>query len=314
MHRAKLSFHNHVGVLRKSVTIALLLTSGLFAIPGVAQEKGQKTFSAPEEAGHALYTAAKNNDENALLEILGSAAKQILYSGDEREDAESRTTFIEGYKEMHRFVMEPNGTVNLYIGGKNWPSPIPIVNNGNTWYFDTEAGGREILFRRIGRNEISAIHICHELAAAEKEFSQAHHEYAQKIFSDEGMYNGLYWQRAESQPESPIGPLVAQAVTNERRGSTLPYRGYFFHIVTRQGKNAPGGAQNYIVRGKMTGGFAFVAYPAEYRSSGVKTFLVSTDGVVFEKDLGKNTEAIARSMQTFNPDSSWQRVETKEKP
>lgn len=311
MRRAKWNFEKHLDQIRKLVPVALLLTSGILENPAMAQEKGQKTFSTPVEASHALYAAAKSNDEKELLEIFGPGGREILYSGDESEDAESRATFLQGYEEMHRLVEEPNGTVSLYIGARNWPAPIPIVSKQNVWYFDTEAGKQEILFRRIGRNETSAIQICRQLVAAEKEFSQQNHEYARKVFSDEGKHNGLYWQMA-GQPESPIGPLVAMAVSEDasnHRGSAVPYRGYFFHVLTSQGKNAPGGAKTYIANDKMTGGFAFVAFPAEYRSSGVKTFLVSTDEVVFEKDLGENTEAIATSMSQFNPDSTWQRAE-----
>lgn len=311
MRRAKWNFEKHRGRFRKLVPVVIFLTSGILGNPALAQEKGQKTFSTPVEASEALYTAAKSNDEKELLEIFGPAGKEILYSGDEAEDAESRATFLQRYEEMHRLVEEPNGTVSLYIGARNWPAPIPIVRKQNGWYFDTEAGKQEILFRRIGRNEISAIQTCRQLAAAEKEFSQQNHEYARKVFSDEGKHNGLYWQMA-GQPESPIGPLVATAVTegaSNYQGSAVPYRGYFFHVLTSQGKNAPGGAKTYIANNKMTGGFAFVAFPAEYRSSGVKTFLVSTDGVVFEKDLGENTEAIATSMRQFNPDSTWRRAE-----
>jgi len=314
MRRAKWNFENHWDRFRKLVPVALLLTSGILENPAMAQKKGQKTFSTPVEASEALYTAAKSNDEEKLLEIFGPDGKEILYSGDEAEDAESRDTFLQVYEEMHRLVEEPNGTVILYIGARNWPVPIPIVNQRNVWYFDTEAGRQEILFRRIGRNEISAIQTCRQLAAAEKEFLQQRHEYAQKIFSDEGQQNGLHWQVARGQPDSPIGPLVAQAVAEryakDARGAPVPYRGYYFHILTSQGKHAPGGAKSYITDGKMTGGFAFVAYPAEYRSSGVETFLVSTDGVVYEKDLGKNTEAIAGSMKQFNPDSTWRTAES----
>ena len=172
---------------------------------------------------------------------------------------------------------------------------------------------QEILFRRIGRNEMSAIHVCRALVAAEKEFSQERHEYAHKIFSDAGQKNGLYWEVAEGQPESPIGPLVVQAVTEgyvrNPTGTPTPYHGYFFHILRAQGKKDPGSAKSYLAGDKMNGGFAFVAYPAEYRSSGVKTFLVSTDGVVLEKDLGANTENIATSMKSFNPDPTWHRTE-----
>ena len=172
------------------------------------------------------------------------------------------------------------------------------------------------MFRRIGRNEISAIHVCRELAAAQKEYySQQHNEYAQRIHSEEGKHDGLYWKTAETEPKSPIGPLVAQAVSgdeNKSRGTEpVPFRGYYFHILTRQGKNAAGGAKSYLVDGKMSG-FAFVAFPAVYRTSGVKTFLVSEDGVVYEKDLGKKTETLAISMREFNPDSSWQKAEAEQ--
>jgi hypothetical protein len=215
---------------------------------------------------------------------------------------------------MHRLVAEPDGTTTLYIGAKNWPTPIPLMNNGNSWYFDTEAGKREILYRRIGRNEISTIRVCQELVAAEKEYYPTqHNEYAQTIFSDEGQHNGLYWKAADGEPKSPIGPLVASAVAEgyakSRDSAATPYRGYYYHIVTRQGKDAPSGAKSYVVNGKMTEGFAFVAYPAEYRSSGVMTFIVNEDGVVHQKDLGKDTDVLAKAMKEYNPTSSWQKVE-----
>lgn len=312
MERGKLKFEKPVVRFRVFMTIEILLATAIFANLGVAQQrKGEKTFATPDEASEALYSAAKSHDEKTLLDIFGTGGKQILYSGDDAEDANSRATFLKQYEEMHRLVQEPDGSVVLYIGAKNWPVPIPLVNKGDLWHFDTEAGLQEILFRRIGRNEVSAIHVCRALAAAEKEFAQERHEYAQKIFSDEGQKNGLYWEVAEGEPESPIGPLVAQAVTEgyvrNPRGKPIPYRGYFFHILRAQGKNAPGGAKSYLAGGKMNGGFAFVAYPAEYRSSGVKTFLVSTEGVVFEKDLGANTETVASSMTRFNPGSTWHR-------
>ena len=313
MRRAKLHLDKwSFDYFPKLAAVALLVT-GIFAAPSAGQQKDQKTFSSPEEASQALYTAAKNNDEKALLEILGRDAKEIISSGDEAEDAASRASFAGKYEEMHRLVKEPDGTVTLYVGAENWPGPIPIVNKSNLWYFDTEAGKQEILFRRIGRNEMSAIRICHELVAAQKEYNSQHNEYAQKIFSDEGKHDGLYWRAAENEPQSPIGPLVAQAVADKfaanREGAAVPYRGYFFHVLTGQGKNASGGAKSYIADGKMTAGFAFVAYPAAYRSSGVKTFLIGADGVVYEKDLGTNTKAIAESMKEFNPDSTWQKVQ-----
>lgn len=178
----------------------------------MAQQPGQKTFSSAEETINAMVTAAQANDEKAMLEILGPDGKQIISSGDETEDANSRADIVRRYQEMHRLVKEPDGTTVLYIGAHNWPAPIPLMNKGKLWYFDTEAGKKEILYRRVGRNEMSAIRICQELVAAQKEYSTQHKEYAQKIFSDEGQHDGLYWKAAEGQPQSPIGPLVASAV------------------------------------------------------------------------------------------------------
>jgi len=314
MLRTMLCFDNFHGAnLPKLAAVAILLTA-CFATRSVAQQPGQKTFASPEDAANALVTAAQNNDEKALLQILGPKEKQIVSSGDETEDAHSRANFVQRYQEMHRLVKEPDGTTTLYIGAHNWPTPIPLVNKGNAWYFDTEAGKKEILYRRVGRNEMSAIRVCQELVAAEKEYRSAqHNQYAQKIFSDEGQHNGLYWKVAEGEPQSPIGPLVASAVAKgyakSLEGAPTPYRGYYYHILTRQGKNGPGGAKSYIVNGKMTGGFAFVAYPAEYRSSGVMTFIVNEDGVVYQKDLGRKTEVLAKAMTEYNPDSTWQKVE-----
>jgi Protein of unknown function (DUF2950) len=213
---------------------------------------------------------------------------------------------------MHRLVKEPDGTTTLYIGAENWPTPIPLVNNGTSWYFDTEAGKMEILYRRIGENEISTIRVCQELAAAEKEYRSTHqNEYARKIFSDAGQHNGLYWKAAEGEPQSPIGPLVAAAVAEGypkgEDNSPTPFHGYYFRILTGQGKNVPGGAKSYVVNGKMTEGFAIVAYPAEYKSSGVMTFLVNQDGVVLQKDLGKRTEFLAKAMKEYNPDPNWKK-------
>jgi hypothetical protein len=294
----------------------LLLVTGAIALPALGQQAGQKTFASAEEASKALYMAAQANDEKALLELFGPDGKEIVSSGDEAEDAQSRTNFVKRYEEMNRLVKEPDGTVCLYIGPHNWPYPIPIVNKGNVWYFDTQVGKQEILFRRIGRNEVSAIHVCQQLAAAQKEYYAQHNQYAEKIMSDNGKDNGLYWKAGANQPESPVGPLVAKAVAHEDAKSatseTIPYRGYYFHSLIGQGKNAPGGEKKFVVDGKMTGGFAFVAFPAEYRSSGVKTFLVSVDGVVYEKDLGKKTDSIAKSMKEFNPGSGWEKAEVEQ--
>ena len=291
-----------------------VLWMGYFSASSVAQQPGQKSFSSAEQASNALVAAAENNDEKAMLDILGPNGRQIVSSGDQTEDAQSRANFVQSYREMHRLVKEPDGTTTLYVGAKNWPTPIPLVNKGNRWYFDTVAGEKEILCRRIGRNEMSAIHVSRELAAAQREYHSAQdHKYALKIFSDEGQHNGLYWKAADGEAQSPIGPLVASAAaegyTNNRDGAETPYRGYYYRILARQGKNAAGGAKSYIVNGQMTEGFAFVAYPAEYRSSGVMTFMVGPDGVVYEKDLGKKSDAHAKNVKVYNPDSTWTKAE-----
>jgi len=314
MRRTKLSFGKfYWAYLPKLAAVAILLTA-CFPTRSMAQQQGQKTFSSAEDATKAFFTAAQNNDEKTMLDILGPDGKQIVSSGDEVEDAQNRANFVMRYQEMHRLVKEPDGTMVLYVGAHNWPCPIPLANKGNAWFFDTDAGKKEILYRRIGKNELSAIRVCQELVAAEKEyFSAQHNEYAQKIFSDEGLRNGLYWKAAAGEPQSPIGPLVASAVaegySKGRDGAPTPYRGYYFHILTRQGKNGPGGAKNYIVNGKMTEGFAFVAYPAEYMSSGVMSFIVDKDGVVYQRDLGKKTGVLAKAMKTYNVNSTWQKAE-----
>src|SRR5579863_5634735 len=242
MRRAKLNFGRfHWATLAKLAATAILLTA-CFPARSMAQQRGQKTFSSPEDASNALVTATQSNDEKALLDILGREGKQIISSGDETEDANSRANFVQRYQEMHRLMREPDGTTTLYIGAQNWPTPIPLVNKGNLWYFDTEAGKREILYRRIGRNEISTIRVSQELVAAQKEYHSAqHNEYAQKIFSDEGQRNGLYWKAADGEPQSPIGPLVASAVaegySKNQDGTPTPYRGYYYRMLTRQGKN-----------------------------------------------------------------------------
>jgi len=317
MGRTKLSFGKfHWAKFPELAAVAIVFT-GCFPTSSIAQQQGQKTFSSPDEASNALVNAAQNNDEKGMLNILGPEGKQIVSSGDETEDAQNRANFVARYQEMHRLVKEPDGTIVLYIGAKNWPTPIPLVKKGSLWYFDTDAGKKEILFRRIGRNEISTIRVCQELGAAEKEYHSAEHgEYAQKIFSDEGQHNGLYWKVTDGEPQSPIGPLVAAAVAEGyvkgQGGPPTPYRGYYFHVLTRQGKDAPGGRKSYIVDGKMTGGFAFVAYPAEYKSSGVMTFVVNEDGVVYQKDLGKKTEVLAKAMKEYNTNSTWQKAEEKQ--
>jgi hypothetical protein len=314
MQRANLNSEKLNWAYLSKLAVVVVLLTGCLATRSLAQQRGQKTFASAEDASSALVAAAQSNDEKMMLEILGPDGKDIVSSGDATEDAESRANFAQRYQEMHRLVKEPDGTTILYIGAHNWPTPIPLVSKGKLWYFDTAAGKKEILYRRIGRNEMSAIRVCQELVAAQKEYYSAqNNEYAQRIFSEEGQHNGLYWKADEGQPQSPIGPLVAWAVARENSksegGGPVPYRGYFFHVLTRQGATSPGGAKNYIVDGKMTGGFAFVAYPAEYRSSGVMTFVVNQDGVVYQKDLGSQSATLAKAMKEYTLNASWKKAE-----
>jgi hypothetical protein len=297
------------------VLLALSLASSL--APTFAQQSGQQTFASVEDAGRAFFTAMQSPDERFLLGILGPAGDDIVASGDPIEDLDARTSFTAKYEEMHRFVTEPNGTVTLVVGAENWPLPIPLINKSGAWYFDTQAGKDEILFRRIGKNELFAIGACGDLVDAQKQYylrapDGFAKEYAQKLVGDEGKHNGLYWEGTSDQFDSPVNPLIAYARQNHppnQVGSHDPFNGYFFRILTSQGPHAPGGAKNYVVNGKMTAGFAFVAYPAEYRSSGVMTFIVNKLGVVYEKDLGPNTTQLAGAMTAYDPDSTWHKAE-----
>jgi hypothetical protein len=277
-------------------TVAAILLTGSLATGSRAQQPGQKTFSSAEEASQALVVAAQNNDEKTMLAILGPDGKEIISSGDEAEDTQMRAHFVQRFQQMHRLAKEPDGTTTLYVGAENWPTPIPLMNKGNVWYFDTAAGKEEIVYRRVGENEISTIRVCQELTAAEKEYRSAQHDaYAQKIVSSEGQHDGLYWKADNGQPQSPIGPHVAAAfVGDNSNAQPTPFHGYYFRSLTPTGKNS-------------TNGFAFVAYPAEYGSSGVMSFLIKEDGVVYQKDLGKNTESLVKSIKASHP--GWKKAE-----
>ncbi|MFY9803346.1 MAG: DUF2950 domain-containing protein [Candidatus Acidiferrales bacterium] len=315
MHRKNLNAANfsQAILIRASVCAAMLVA--MVPVAARAQEPGQQTYATAQAASQALFDASKQNDDKALLAVLGPQGKKVVSSGDPAEDEASRTNFVQQYEFMHRLVEEPDGTTTLYIGAENWPTPIPLVEEGNRWYFDTAAGTREILFRRIGKNELSAIRVCQELVAAQRDFySKEHDQYATKFVSDEGHHNGLYWLDTNNQFESPIGPLVANAgssggLAKNLQSGPVPFRGYFFRILESQGNDAPGGPMDYLVDGKMTKGFAFVAFPAVYRDSGVMTFIVNQEGVVYEKDLSRETEARAKEMKSYNPDPTWQKAD-----
>jgi hypothetical protein len=272
----------------------------------------QKTFSSPKDAAEALYQAARNNDEDGMLVILGPGAHDLVLWTDNAADRKADTDFfVKKYEQMHRLVKEPDQETTLYIGAENWPLPVPLIEKNGVWAFDAGLGQQEILYRRIGENEMNAMDVVKGLNEAEHEFfdneiSGTPAEYAPRFDSDQGTHDGLYWAVGGKEDPSPVGHYVAEA--NYDRADRKPLHGYYFRILMEQGPNAPGGARKYVVNNKMTGGFAFVAFPAEYRSSGVKTFLISHDGAVYEKDLGPNTVKIVAGMTAFNPDSTWARV------
>jgi Protein of unknown function (DUF2950) len=312
------TLHSLQNIATKVAAVAIL-AGGFACFPSrmAAQQPGEKTFSSAGKACHALLEALQAQDEAALLTILGPDAKEIVSSGDPAEDKQNRDEFVQKYKQMHRMVNEPDGKTILYIGAENWPTPIPLVHKGSEWYFDTAAGKQEILYRRIGRNELSVIQVCHELVDAEKEYySQPHdgesaRQYAGKLFSEPGKHNGLYWEARAGQPESPIGPMVAAAAVDGLPGDAnqepKPFQGYYFRILN--GEKTSSGGKSYVVDGKMTGGFAVVAFPAEYRSSGVMTFIVDQDGVIYEKDLGPRTVVVAKKLARYSRDATWRQAD-----
>jgi hypothetical protein len=284
----------------------------------------QKTFKTPEEAAKSLMDALRSNNTKELLAIFGTAGKEIISSGDEVADKTGRERFVKDYEEMNKLEKETDKKVTLVVGKNEWPFAIPIVKKGETWVFDTKAGKEEMLNRRIGRNELNTIQTCLAMVDAQREYAMKDRdgdkllEYAQKFASTKGKKDGLYWEAKEGEDQSPLGALAARAVEEGYKGrkpgdNPLPYHGYFYRILKAQGKNAPDGAYDYVVRGKMIGGFALVAFPAEYGASGVMTFIVNHDGVVYQKDLGKETGKIAKAMTKFDPDKTWKKVEEQQK-
>jgi hypothetical protein len=277
------------------------------------------TFATPDDASNALLAAAKSGDHDALLAIFGPDSKEVLFSGDEVQDKNSGEAFVAGYGVMHRWRKMPDDGQILLVGADNFPFPIPLKKNaGGQWYFDTAAGKEEVLNRRIGRNELAIIDVCEAAVDAQGEYYSKPHDgqpaklFAAKFISDPGKQNGLYWQSSNGQAPSPLGPLAAFATaegyTAKPEGHTA-FHGYYFRMLKGQSDKAPGGAKDYVVNGKMTGGFAFVAYPAEYGNSGVMTFMINQDGVLLQKDLGKTTTETATAMSVFDPDPSWNIVE-----
>jgi hypothetical protein len=289
------------------VAVALVL-----AAPAAS---AQQSFKSPDDAAAALATAAKSGDTKDILKVLGPEAAEIVDSGDSVADADTRQRFVDAYEAKHSISMQANKKAILMLGKDDFPFPIPLFQAKTGWEFDTAAGRVEILYRRIGRNELEAIQTALAYVDAQNDYADKDRGagpgvYAQRIVSSPGMKDGLYWPTEGDQ--SPLGELAAQASAEGYKvggGEPQPYHGYYYRILTRQGPNAPGGEMDYVINGKMIGGFALVAYPAEYGNSGVMTFVVNHAGQVYQKDLGERTEAIAKRMTRFDPDQTWKKVE-----
>ena len=275
----------------------------------------QQSFKSPDDAAAALAAAAKSGATKDILKVLGPEAAEIVDSGDSVEDADTRQRFVDAYEAKHSISMQANKKAILMLGKDDFPFPIPLFQAKTGWEFDTAAGRVEILYRRIGRNELEAIQTALAYVDAQNDYADKDRGagsgvYAQRIVSSPGKKDGLYWPSDGEQ--SPLGELAAQASAEGYKvggGEPQPYHGYYYRILTRQGPNAPGGEMDYVINGKMIGGFALVAYPAEYGNSGVMTFVVNHAGTVYQKDLGERTEAIAKRMTRFDPDQTWKKVE-----
>jgi hypothetical protein len=300
--------------MRPSSWLRLLGAALLFlSTSALAQEQ----YDSPDDAVAALVTAARDGERSRLLEILGPAGDEIIGSGDEVADRATRDNFVASYEEKHGLELEGNDMATLLLGGEDWPFPIPIVSKDGKWQFDAAAGRDEILLRRIGRNELSAIQASLAYVAAQNDYAALDVDglnpppYAQRIVSSAGKKDGLYWPSAEGQDQSPLGALFAEASAEGYKlgDKPIPYHGYYYRILKRQGADANGGAFDYVVNGRMIGGFGLLASPAEYGNSGIMTFMVNHDGVVFQKDLGTETSELAPKIETFLPDGGWAKAD-----
>jgi hypothetical protein len=301
--------------------VAVLLLAGPSADSMAAKGGGtkQKIFKSPEEAVAAFAEALKSKDSKEMLAIFGPEGKDLIYSGDMVADKERHDFVVKMFDEKHQITKPNDHKAILELGNGNWPLPIPITQKDGNWQFDTKEGREEILNRRIGKNELGAIQVCLAYVDAQHDFAAGKTgggglpEYAQKLLSEPGKRDGLYWETKQGEPVSPMGIFVANArkegYQKNRSSKPAPYHGYYYHVLKAQGKNAAGGAYDYIVKGKMIGGFALLAYPARYGASGIMTFMVNHEGVVYQKDLGPKTESAAQGLQLFDPDKSWKKVD-----
>lgn len=307
---------------RESSSLAACLLVVAFSFSSLSaaiaeDESAAKAFASAQEAADALMAAVTSGNVDDIVGVLGSDGRDLAESGDPVADKAVREKFEASYAQSHKIETEEDGSAILIIGDDAFPFPIPIVSDGEEWRFDTEAGAEEILARRIGENELAAVQSVLAYVDAQREYAEADHDgngaqYARKFVSSEGHKDGLFWPAAAGEPESPLGPLIVNARLEgyaAQSGKPEPFHGYLFRILTSQGANAPGGEQDYIVNDRMIGGFALIAVPAEYDNSGIMTFIVNQDGVVFEKDLGPDTESEAAKIEAFDPDSSWAKSE-----
>ena len=294
-----------------SASVAAIMALALMS----SVSQAQQSFPSPEDAAAALAVAVKGGTKREILKVLGRGAEDIIESGDDVADEQTRKEFISTYDAKHSIKAEGNKKATLILGADDFPFPIPLVNNRTGWEFDPAAGRVEILYRRIGRNELDAIQTSLAYVDAQNEYAEKDRTgegtgvYAQRIVSSPGKKDGLFWR--DDRDPSPLGDLAAQASAEGYKAGEepSPYHGYYFRILKAQGSDAPGGALNYVVKGKMIGGFALIAWPAEYGNSGVMTFLVNHAGTVYEKDLGKRTDFVAKRLFLFDPDQTWKKVD-----
>jgi hypothetical protein len=278
--------------------------------PQVTSAVTERLFASPDEAVKALRAAVEANDKTALAEIFGPETHGLL-TGDEVQDANNAKRFASAMAESCNPVKEGDDKITLEIGTNNWPMPIPLVRADGQWHFDTAAGKEEIINRHIGKDELHAIGVCRAYVIAQRQYASMEPDahYARKFKSTPGKKDGLYWQASENEPASPFGPLVAEAHVegygNHNGTGPHPFHGYYFRILTRQGKEAPGGKINYISHSDLTGGFALVAYPEHWDKSGIMTFIVNQDGKVYQRNFGEKTSRIAGAMKEYNPDGEW---------
>jgi len=301
--------------LMKGILFTLMLFAA--AASGQTGVPLQRLFSSPQAGAAALVEALKANDEASLRDILGPRGVALIERRERAAGENPHERFLTAYAESNKLALEGDRKAVLEVGKDDWPFPIPLIKVADAWRFDARLGEQEVLARRIGRNELAAIQVCLAVVDAEREYASSPHDkdqalkYTPRFVSTPGKHDGLYWESAAGEPLSPLGPFAAAAGVDPAGGRAAvqrgPYHGYFYRILTRQGKNAKGGAYSYVAHGMMIGGFAVLAYPARYDYAGVKTFQVSRDGEVFEKDLGKNTRAVAEKIQVFDPDASWKK-------